>query len=214
MAQVRGIGRLFPTSRTSRGTKPMFVRYDQIPQPSRTSFISEEQFWLLLKRFFGLLPIPEQSLGSFPNRNELTYIKNYLKSKPTPTQNGDERDDGRDLVRICTMLTTFIFRDRESKKIFLGADRRIRRRSQALTWEIFQGFGLIHQFCDELRSKQHSALHQDAWLQVSSPSSRRFSQANLLYPGEKYFPPKASIYVANLGFFKVSVIEREAKQAA
>jgi hypothetical protein len=191
----------------------MFVRYDQIPQSSRTSFISEEQFWLLLKRFFGLLPIPEQSLGSFPKRNELTYIKNYLKSKPTPTQNGDERDDGRDLVRICTMLTTFIFRDRESKRIFLGTDRRIPRRSQALTWEIFQGFGLIHQFCDELRSKQHSVLHQDAWLRVSSPRADAFHKLICCIQAKNISLPKRQYMLRIWGSLKCLLLKgRQSKK--
>ena len=170
-AQARGIKRSRLAPRTSQGPKTTFVKYDQIPQSPQTSYISEEHFWLLLKRFFGLLPVPKKWVGSFPDSNELAYIKNYLKSKPTPTITGDERDDGRDLVRICSMLTTFIFRDRESKRIFLGVDRRIRRRSQAVTWEVFQGFGLIHRFSDKLSPPQYNALHQDAWFQVSAPSS-------------------------------------------
>ena len=174
LERVRDIAASFSTSRKSRGMDQMFVRYDQIPQPLITSYISEEQFWMLLKRFFGLLPLPGSLIESFPNNVELAYIKNYLKSKPTPIQNGDEEDDGRDLVRVCTKLTTFIFSNRQSKKLFLGADRGIYRRSKTHTWEIFQSFGLIHQFCDEPGSRQHFAFHRDAWLQVSCLSRSNF----------------------------------------
>ena len=174
LERVRDIGDSFSTSRKSEGTNQMFVRYEQIPQSLITSYISEEQFWMLLKRFYGLLPLPESLIESFPNSGELTYIKNYLKSKPTPTQNGDEEDGGRDLVRICTKLTTFIFSNRQSKKLFLGADRGIYLRPKTLTWEIFQSFGLVHQFCDEPESRQHNVFHRDAWFQVSCALSSHF----------------------------------------
>jgi hypothetical protein len=174
LARVHDIGRFFPSSHRSGDVKLMFVKYDQIPHSLITSYISEEQFWLSLKRFFGLLPLPDQLVGSFPNCDELNYIKNYLRSKPTPGQNCNKGDDGRELVRICAKLTTFIFRNRESKRIFLDVGNRVYRRPKPFTWEKFQGFGLIHQICNEPESKQHTALRQDEWLQVSSPSSITF----------------------------------------
>lgn len=54
LGKWRDIGGLFSMSRRSKGINQTFVRYDQIPQPLITSYISEEQFWTLLKRFFGL----------------------------------------------------------------------------------------------------------------------------------------------------------------
>ncbi|OKP09245.1 hypothetical protein PENSUB_5003, partial [Penicillium subrubescens] len=77
-------------------------RYNQVSSTSPTSrFISEEQFWLMLARFFGLAALPEQRRASFPSRGEIRYITNYVKSQPTPDDICDNSDDIEDLVKIC-----------------------------------------------------------------------------------------------------------------
>ncbi|KAJ5117765.1 hypothetical protein N7448_011397 [Penicillium atrosanguineum] len=176
LAQWRDMGGLFSTSRRYKGINQTFVRYDQIPQPLITSYISEEQFWTSLKRFFGLLPPPTVSTGHFPNSDQIKYIKNYLRSKPTPTHSSDAEDGGRDLVRICAKLTEFIFCNRESKIIFLGDNRAMYHRPRNPTWEIFQGFGLVEQFHHDAVSNQPSVLGQDPWhLARNASLSKRHS---------------------------------------
>lgn len=167
---VREMRSLFPlTSRpqTPRKVGIPFVKYDRIPQVSTSIYISEERFWLLLKRFFGLTTSTGPPLDFSPANDEVAYIKNYLRSNPTPIQNGDGGDYGRDLVRICAKLTVFIFRDRKSKRIFLGL-------CQNPEWEIFQGFGLVQRFYDEVGHKQqHGSIYeyQNEWVKVTSPES-------------------------------------------
>ncbi|KAJ6116133.1 hypothetical protein N7523_005814 [Penicillium sp. IBT 18751x] len=168
----QGVGGLFSAYRQSRGMNQRFVRYDQITEPWITNYISEAQFWLLLKRFFGLVPLSGLSAGDFPQHDKINYIKNYLRSKPTPRLTGDGEDDSRDLVRICTKLTDFIFRNADSKKIFLGANRGFFHRSPSPTWEVFQGFGLVDQFCRDAGSSGYSDLHRDAWLLVGSTKAK------------------------------------------
>ena len=171
LAQWRDIEGLFSTSRRSKLINQASVKYDQIPAPLTTTFISEEQFWTLLQRFFGLLPL-SVSTGRFPTSDEMKYIKNYLRSKPTPTRSSDAEDGGRDLVRICAKLTEFIFSNRESKRIFLGVNRGVYHRPQAPTWEIFQGFGLVEQFRLDAALNRPSGLGQDSWALVSSSPSK------------------------------------------
>jgi hypothetical protein len=211
LAQWRDIEGLFSMSRRSKAINRTFVRYDQINPPLITSYISEEQFWTLLKRFFGLLPL-SVSTGRFPNSDEMKYIKNYLRSKPTPTRPSDAEDSGRDLVRICAKLTEFIFCNRESKRIFLGVNRRMYHRPQAPTWEIFQGFGLVEQFCHDAAFNRPSVLGQDPWILVSFPLSKYWKLANETPEGEEHLSLKAPIYAAGLGRLKISLGRGEAGQ--
>lgn len=125
-------------------------------------FISEERFWLMLARFFGLAPLPEQRRASFPSRDEIRYITNYLKSQPTPDDIWDNSDDIRDLVKICIQLTRFIFDNSESRRIFLRPERGLRR-SQLLSWDLFQGFGAIEQFCAKSKCRQNDDPLSQYW---------------------------------------------------
>jgi hypothetical protein len=148
-------------------------KYNQILSSSpMPTFISEEHFWLMLARFFGLIPLPQACRTSFPTQDELKYITNYLISQPTPDDTCDESDDIRNLVKACIQLTRFIFRDPESRKILLGLEQGSGC-SQNLSWELFQGFGAIEQFCSRAICWQdNDALSQysSAWLHTNLAS--------------------------------------------
>ena len=138
------------------------------------SFVSEEQFWLMLARFFGLVPLPQPSRASFPTQEELKYITNYLISQPMPDETCNESDDTRNLVKICIQLTRFIFRDPESRKVLLELEQDSRC-SQGFSWEIFQGLGAIEQFFSRLicwQGEDTLSQYSLAWFQTNSTSRR------------------------------------------
>lgn len=144
------------------------AKYNRISQASISTFISEEQFWLLLKRFFGLAPLPDWMSKEFPTDDEVSYIENYLQSQPTPTTDDKQSDHSRNMVRLCSRLTAFIFHDRESKKIFLGTNHPDRK-AYRTTWQMFQGFGLIDQFCSHNKRGRKYGQERNGiagWLQV------------------------------------------------
>ena len=168
---------LFSSFRMTRGIRNIFSGYDRAHQVSASRYIGEHDFWILLKRFFGLVPLPPWLLELFPANDEIPYIKDYLRPKPTPVEHSDGRDDDRNLVKVCTRLTEWVFRHTESKRIFFDVDPEIHSLSPNTDWEIFQGFGLIHRFCDELGYRQldlSKSEVQREWFQVNSVFGKQF----------------------------------------
>lgn len=131
-------------------------------------FISEKQFWLMLERFFGLVSLPDSLANTFPTQGQIAYIQNFLQSQPTPREDYRKKDSRKELVKVCIKLTAFIFRDRESKRIFLGVGRQSHG-SQNSPWKIFQGFGLIERYLVETENGQPYTCTDESlvlWLQV------------------------------------------------
>ena len=175
--RIVGSSLLFSSFRMTRGIRNIFSGYDRAHQVSAPRYIGEHDFWILLKRFFGLVPLPPSLLELFPANDEIPYIKDYLRSKPTPAEHSDWRDDDRNLVKVCTRLTEWVFRHNESKSIFFAVDPETYSQSTNTDWEIFQGFGLIHRFCGQLGYGQLDLSKfevQRAWLQVNSVFCEQF----------------------------------------
>ncbi|OQD77411.1 hypothetical protein PENANT_c105G04899 [Penicillium antarcticum] len=167
---------LFSSFRMTQGIRKLFWGYDQLYHTSETRYIGEHDFWMLLKRFFGLVPLPPSLSGLFPANDEIPYIKDYLRSKPIPVEHSDGKDNDRNLVKVCTRLAEWVFRHSNSRRIFFDEDPETYSKSPNTDWEIYQGFGLIHQFCNELEYRQLDLSGfrvQTAWLQAQKMSFQK-----------------------------------------
>lgn len=167
---IASIFDLISSSRMAFSIKRVVLGHDHLDQPSSSRCISEQDFWALMQGFFGLGPHPFPLLWhSSAPRDRILYIKSYLKSKPTPVERCDGKDEEREMVKICTRLTEMVFQNDDGKRILLGVDSRTHSPTTVENWDIFQGFGIIHQYCDEMGQTNLDADNfelQTAWLEV------------------------------------------------
>lgn len=151
--------------------------YDHLASPTVSRYISEQDFWALMQSFFGLGPHPALCLEQLSAHKErIPYIKSYLRSKPTPVDARDGVDDHREMVKVCTRLTEMIFQNDDSKTILLGVDSKGHLLTTEENWATFQGFGLVHLYCNEVGLTQLDSDEFEvpqAWLRVTCALSGR-----------------------------------------
>lgn len=145
--------------------------YDRLAPPTVSRYIGEQDFWVLLQSFFGLGPHPALCLEqTSASKDKIPYIKSYLRSKPTPVDPWNGVDDPREMVKICTRLTESIFQNNHSKTILLRVDSQDLLSAIEENWDLFKGFGMICQYCDDVGPTQLDSDEVElpqAWLQVT-----------------------------------------------
>ncbi|KAK4934042.1 hypothetical protein LTR66_015758 [Elasticomyces elasticus] len=151
--------------------------YDRLASPTVSRYISEQDFWVLLQSFFGLGPHPALCLEqTSASKDKIPYIKSYLRSKPTPVDPWNGVDDYREMVKICTRLTERIFQNNHSKTILLRVDSQDLLSAIEENWDLFKGFGMICQYCDDVGPTQLDSDEVElpqAWLQATNRTTTK-----------------------------------------